>query len=115
MSNWTRLLGRPWSGRLVGWCAVLTLEVVLLKLVYPIAVVLVERAWASSALLLATLSIGLSALRGLTADRVTRMVREQLFDALTATIERYPALAPPDAPPIEQLEAEITKGVPWVE
>ena len=103
------------SGRLVGWCAVLTLEVVLLKLVYPIAIVLVERAWARSALLLATLSIGLSALRGLTADRVTRMVREQLFDALTATIERYPALAPPGAPAIEQLEAEITQGVPWVE
>ena len=115
MSNWSRLLGRPLSSRLVAWCAVLTFEVVLLRLVYPAAIVLVERAWAGSALVLALLSIGFSALRGLTADRVTRMVREQLFDALTATIERYPALAPPGAPPIEQLEAEITKGVPWVE
>lgn len=79
------------------------------------AIVLVEQAWAGSALVLATLSIGLSGLRGLTADRVTRMVRVRLFDALAAAIEEYPPLAPPGAPPIEQLESEIAKGVPWVE
>jgi ABC-type multidrug transport system fused ATPase/permease subunit len=115
MSNWRRLLERPLRGRLVAWCAVLTLQVVLLRLVYPIGIVLVERAWVGSALLLATLSIGLSAVRSLTADRVTRLVRGKLFDALTDTIERYPALALPGAPPIEQLESEISKGVPWVE
>jgi ABC-type multidrug transport system fused ATPase/permease subunit len=108
-------LGCALSGRLVAWCIVLTVEVALLRLVYPAAIVLVEHAWAGSALLLATLSIGLSALRGLTADRVTRMVRVKLFDALTSAIEGYPALAPPGAPPIEQLESEIAKGVPWVE
>ncbi|MEI9939904.1 MAG: ATP-binding cassette domain-containing protein [Pseudomonadota bacterium] len=110
-----RLLGRPFSGGLAGWCVLLIVEVALLRLVYPIAVVLVEQAWAGSALVLATLSIGLSALRGLTADRVTRMVRGKLFDALTTAIEDYPALPPPGAPPIEQLESEIAKGVPWVE
>jgi ABC-type multidrug transport system fused ATPase/permease subunit len=110
-----RFFGHLLSGKLVAWCTVLTLEVALLRLVYPTAIVLVEQAWAGSALLLATLSIGLSALRGLTADRVTRMVRVKLFDALTAAIEGYPALAPPSAPPIEQLESEIAKGVPWVE
>lgn len=102
-------------GRLVAWCAVLTVEVALLRLVYPATIILVERASAGLALLLATLSIGLSALRGLTADRVTRIVRVKLFDALTAAIEGFPALAPPDSPPIEQLESEIAKGVPWVE
>jgi hypothetical protein len=115
MSHWRSLLGPALSGRLVAWCTVLTFEVVLLRLVYPIAIVLVERAWARSALVLATLSIGVSAVRGLTADRVTRMVRGKLFDVLTATIERYPALSPPGAPPIEQLEGDITKGVPWIE
>jgi len=87
----------------------------MLRLVYPAAIVLVEHAWAGSALFLATISIAFSGLRGLTADRVTRLVRAQIFDALTAAIERYPALAPPAAPPIEQLESEIAKGVPWVE
>lgn len=115
MSNWRDLLGRPVSGRLVLGFAALTLEVTLLRLVYPIAIVLVERAWAKSALVLATLSIGLAAVRGLTADRVTRLVRAKVFDAVIATIERYPALAPPSAPPIEQLESQISKGVPWVE
>jgi len=110
-----RLLGRPFSGGLAVWCSLLILEIALLRLVYPTAVVLIEQAWAGSALVLATLSIGLSALRGLTADRVTRLVRAKVFDALTAAIEGYPALAPPDAPPIEQLESEIAKGVPWVE
>jgi len=110
-----RLIGRWLSGGLAAWCVVLTLEVALLRLVYPTAIVLVEQAWAGSALALATLSIGLSALRGLTADRVTRMVRAKVFDGLTAAIEDYPALAPPGAPPIEQLESEIAKGVPWVE
>jgi len=45
-----RLLGLPLSGKLVAWCIVLTLEVALLRLVYPTAVVLVEQAWAGSAL-----------------------------------------------------------------
>jgi len=115
MSNWRRLLGRPVDGGLVLWCAALALQLVLLRLVYPLAIVLFERAWAKSALVLATLSIGLSALRGFTADRVTRIVRKQLFEALTGAIERYPALAPPGAPPIEQLESEISRGVPWIE
>ena len=110
-----RLLGRPMPRGLVRWCTVLTLEIALLRLVYPVAIVLVEQAWAGSALVLATLSIGLSALRGLTADRVTRIVRVKLFDSLSSTIEGYPALAPPGSPPIEQLESEIAKGVPWVE
>ncbi|HKO48356.1 MAG TPA: hypothetical protein VJV79_11560, partial [Polyangiaceae bacterium] len=110
-----RLLERRFSRVLGVWCFVLTLEVALLRLAYPAAIVLVEHAWARLALILAVLSIGLSALRGLTADRVTRMVRAKVFDALTAAIERYPALAPPGAPPIEQLESEIAKGVPWVE
>jgi len=110
-----RLLGRVVVRGLGPWCLVLTLEVALLRLVYPAAILLVEQAWAGSALVLATLSIALSALRGLTADRVTRLVRTKLFDALTAAIEGYPALAPPGAPPIEQLESEIAKGVPWVE
>jgi ABC-type multidrug transport system fused ATPase/permease subunit len=109
------LLGRPLSGRLVGWCSILALEVALLRLAYPAAIVLVERTWAGSALALATLSIGLSALRGLTADRVTRVVRAKLFDVLATSVANYPALAPPGAPPIEQLESEIAKGVPWVE
>jgi ABC-type multidrug transport system fused ATPase/permease subunit len=43
------------------------------------------------------------------------MVRVRVFNALTAAIESYPALAPAGAPPIEQLESEIAKGVPWVE
>lgn len=103
------------SGGLRAWCIVLILEVGLLRLVYPIAILLIEQAWAGSALLLATLSIGLAAVRGLTADRVTRLIRVKLFDALTAAIEGYPALAPPGTPPIEQLESEIAKGVPWVE
>jgi len=94
---------------------VLAVEVALLRLVYPIAIVLVEQAWAGSALVLATLSIGLSAVRGLTADRVTRLVRAKAFDTLTAAIEAYPPLAPLGAPPIEQLESEIAKGVPWIE
>jgi ABC-type multidrug transport system fused ATPase/permease subunit len=115
MSNWRGLLGSGRSGRLVLGFAALSIEIALLRLVYPIAIILVERAWARSALVLATLSIGLSTLRGLTADRVTRIVRENLFGVLTATIERYPALAPPGAPPIEQLESEIGKGVPWIE
>jgi len=108
-----RLLGRPVS--LAAWCSLLAIEVALLRLAYPAAIILVEQAFAGSALGLAILSIGLSALRGLTADRVTRRVRAQLFDSLTATIEGYPALAPLGAPPIEQLESEIAKGVPWVE
>jgi ABC-type multidrug transport system fused ATPase/permease subunit len=115
MSDWCSRLGRPLSGRLVAWCALLAVQVALLRLVYPIAILLVERAWAGSALVLATLSVGLSAVRGVTADRVTRLVRARVFQALTATIERYPALALPGAPPIEQLESEISKGVPWVE
>src|SRR6478735_1972531 len=109
------LFGRPLSGTLVAYCAFLSIEVALLRLVYPAAIVLVEQAWAGSALLLAATSIGLSAVRGLTADRVTRMVRVKLFDALTEAIEGYPALPPSGAPPIEQLESEIAKGVPWVE
>lgn len=109
------MLFRPLSGALAAWCIVLALEVALLRLVYPIAIVLVEQAWAGSALVLATFSLALSAMRGLTADRVTRMMRGTVFDALTSAIENYPALAPPSAPPIEQLESEIAKGVPWVE
>ncbi len=93
----------------------LSIEIAMLRLVYPVAIVLVEQEWAGSAVVLASLSIGLSALRGLTADRVTRVVRSELFDSLTAAIERYPALAPSGAPPIEQLESEIAQGVPWVE
>ena len=110
-----RLLSRAFSRRLLAWCSLLTLQVALLRLVYPIAVVLVEQAWAGSALLLASISIGLAAMRGLTADRVTRLVRVRVFDALTTAIEGYPALAPSGSPPIEQLESEIAKGVPWVE
>lgn len=108
------LLG-PFSRRLTAWCSVLSLIVALLRLVYPIAIVLVEQAWAGSAIVLATFSIVISAIRGLTADRATRLVRERLFNRLTAAIESYPALAPHGAPPIEQLESEIAKGVPWVE
>ena len=115
MRERNRLLGRLSSGRLIAGCALLAFEVALLRLVYPTAIVLVEQAWAGSALVLATLSIGLSALRGLTADRVTRIIRTKLFDALTSAIKSYPALAPPGMPPIEQLESEIAKGVPWVE
>src|SRR6185369_5953473 len=112
---WRRLLGSPVDRKLVLWCAALALQVVLLRLVYPVAIILFERAWAKSALVLATLSIGLSALRGFTADCVTRIVRARLFEALTGAIERYPALAPADTPPVEQLESEISRGVPWVE
>jgi ABC-type transport system involved in cytochrome bd biosynthesis fused ATPase/permease subunit len=115
MSNWRRLLGCPVDGKLVAWCTCLALQLVLLRLVYPVAIVLFERAWAKSALVLATLSIGLSALRGFTADRVTRIVRGQLFEVLTGAIERYPALTPPGAPAIDQLESEISRGVPWIE
>lgn len=101
--------------RPLAWGGVLTAQVALLRLVYPIAILLVEQAWAGLAVLLAALSIALSAVRGLTADRVTREVRAKLFDALTLAIERYPALPPRGAPPIEQLESEIAKGAPWVE
>ncbi len=110
-----RLLGRPLSRGLIVGCSLLASQIALLRLVYPFAIVLVEQAWAGSAIVLATLSIALSAVRGWTADRVTRLVRGQLFETLTAAVEGYPALAPPGAPPIEQLESEIAKGVPWVE
>jgi ABC-type multidrug transport system fused ATPase/permease subunit len=103
------------SGRLVSWGAVLTFEIVALRLVYPAAIVLVEQAWAGSAVVLAALSVGLSFLRGWTTDRVTRIVRSKLFDSVSEAIENYPALAPPGSPPVEQLESEIARGVPWVE
>ncbi len=103
------------SGRLLGWGAILSFEVVALRLIYPAAVVLVEQAWAGSAVVLATLSIGLSFLRGWSADRVTRIARGRLFDSVSEAIEHYPALAPAGSPPVEQLESEIARGVPWVE
>jgi ABC-type multidrug transport system fused ATPase/permease subunit len=103
------------SGRLLGWGAVLSFEVIALRLMYPAAVVLVEQAWVGSAIVLATLSIGISFLRGWSADRVTRIVRGKLFDSVSEAIEKYPALAPPGSPPVEQLESEIARGVPWVE
>lgn len=103
------------SRAVLGWGAVLTVEVVALRLLYPAAVVLVEQAWAGSAVTLATLSIGISFLRGWTTDRVTRIVRAKLFDLVSEAIENYPALAPPGSPPVEQIESEIARGVPWVE
>ena len=103
------------SGKVLGWGAVLTFEVVALRLMYPAAVVLVERTWAASAVTLATLSVGLSFLRGWTADRVTRIVRRKLFDSVSGAIQNYPALAPPGSPPVEQIESEIARGIPWVE
>jgi ABC-type multidrug transport system fused ATPase/permease subunit len=103
------------SGRLLGWGALLSFEVVALRLIYPAAVILLEQAWAGFAMALATVSIAISFVRGWTADRVTRLVRGKLFDSVSEAIENYPALAPPDSPPVEQLESEIARGVPWVE
>ncbi|HWZ92720.1 MAG TPA: ABC transporter ATP-binding protein, partial [Polyangiaceae bacterium] len=107
------------SGALAGWPliwgAVLVLETAALRLIYPVAIVLVERAWTGLAVALATLSIGLSVLRGATIDRLTRVVRKTLFDFVSDSIECYPALAPAGSPPIEQLESEIARGIPWVE
>ncbi|HEY1537444.1 MAG TPA: ATP-binding cassette domain-containing protein [Polyangiaceae bacterium] len=79
------------------------------------AVVLVDEAWAGLAVLLATLSIGLSVFRGWTIDRVTRIVRTKLFDSISEAIETYPAIAPPGSPPVEQLESQIARGIPWIE
>jgi len=114
MSN-RRLLRSLRTNRLLVWDAILAAQTALLRLIYPLAIVLIEHAWAGLALVLTALSIALSALRGWTADYVTRVVRARLFGVLSEAIESYPALAPPEAPPVEQLESEIAKGIPWVE
>ncbi len=103
------------DSRVLAWEGLVVVEVAALRLVYPAAVVLIERAWAGSALLLTLLSLGLSMLRGWTTDRASRLVRARLFDAIGEAIERYPAVAPPGSPPIDQLESELAKGMPWVE
>jgi ABC-type multidrug transport system fused ATPase/permease subunit len=105
----------PLSGNLVSSGVALTLETAALRLVYPAAIVLVEQAWAGMAVTLTIASIALSLLRGWSTDRVTRIIRANLFDSVSEAIACYPALAPPGAPPVGQLESEIARGVPWIE
>src|SRR4051812_43059026 len=110
-----RVLGKPLP--VSAWARLMSVSVgtAAVRLVYPIAAVLLGRSRPVSAIMLVGCSLVFSLLRAFATDRATRQIRAIAMGTVASAIAHYPIVHASKAPTTEQLESEIARGAPWVE
>lgn len=110
-----RVLGERLPRATWVWLAISVCATVALRLAYPVAawVFAAEREAGAAAIVISTAALALG--RAAATNRVTNRVREVAYHAVCRAIEAYPLDPGPGAPPAEQVENEISRGLPWLE
>lgn len=85
------------------------------QVVYPAAALLVVGQSAETALWLLGLVVVLSLVRSALTSLALHRLRMALFGRIARAIVSFPVLVPSKAPGFEQIEAQIARGIPWVE
>jgi len=115
VSRFARVLGVQLASSCMVWLAGVGVSTLLLRLAYPVAALFFAASHGIAAFGLVGASALVALLRATCVDRATRCVRKAAYSAISSAVERFPVLPGPDAPPPEQIENEISRGVPWLE
>jgi len=107
------LLGQRVPGRALFWCGCATVLGLLLRLMYPLAALMLGRERGLTAGVLVGLSVLVAALAGGASSRAIRSIRPVIFRALASAARRQPYSVGKLSH--AEVESEIARGAPWVE
>lgn len=94
------------------WCSLAGLAGLALRLVYPMAVVLMGRQHIGVAAALIGLSVAVAVLGAGASSRAVQRLRPVIFRSLASAARRQPLLQVTSS---AQVESDIARGAPWVE
>lgn len=109
------LLGRTIPPATLGCAAGVVVSTLALRLVYPVAALLFGHAHTFPGSLLVVSALALSFVRAQFVLASTHRLRHLMYSALGVAIHRYPVVVARGQAPREQIENEISRGIPSVE